>query len=188
MESKRELRLRAKETRNSLGATERCEKSKAICAQLFRIINDKNAENIFTYIAVGSEVNLEYLLSALYKSEKEYCISFPGSMEKGEMNALKPFSNSDFTMSAYGISVPKEECSLIIQPEELDIIIVPLLLFDDCKHRLGYGGGYYDRYLTKAENAIKIGVGFEEQKHEKLPHEPHDFTMDMIVSDKKIYL
>ncbi len=188
MESKNNLRLCARAIRKLLGSAERREKSKAVCAKLLKIIEEKKAKKIFAYIAVGSEVSLESLIDALQKSENEYIVSFPGAMENGEMKALKPFMSSDFTLSAHGISAPDEERSAVVKPEELDIIIVPLLLFDEDKYRLGQGGGYYDRYLPKARNALKIGVAFEEQKYWEVPREPHDIPMDMIITDEKIWM
>lgn len=188
MENKTNLRLHARAIRKSLGSAQRREKSKAVCEKLLKIIKEKKAKNIFAYIAVGSEVSLESLIDALQKSENKYSVSFPGAMENGEMKALKPFTYSDFTLSAHGIYAPDEAHSIIIKPDELDIIIVPLLLFDEDKYRLGQGGGYYDRYLPKARNALKIGVAFEEQKYGEVPCEPHDIPMDMIVTDKKIWM
>ncbi len=188
MDNKTKLRQQARAMRKSLGPSERSEKSKAVCAKLLEIIEGNEAKNIFAYIAVGSEVSLENLVKTLEKSEGKYSVSFPGAMKNGEMKALRPLSESDFKLSAHGIKAPAEERSTAVKPEELDIILVPLLLFDADKNRLGQGGGYYDRYLPKAKSALKIGVAFEAQRYAKLPHEPHDFPLDIIVTEDKLWL
>jgi 5-formyltetrahydrofolate cyclo-ligase len=64
---------------------------------------------------------------------------------------------------------------------ELDIIICPLIAFDKNFNRIGYGGGFYDRFLENAENLIKIGVAYKFQKLAKLPVEMHDARLDLII-------
>ncbi len=63
-----------------------------------------------------------------------------------------------------------------------DVLIVPLLAFDKGGHRLGYGQGHYDRYLSD-HKALTIGVGFKGQEIEKIPHQPHDFSLNYILTE-----
>ena len=75
----------------------------------------------------------------------------------------------------------------ILQP---DILLVPLLAFDENLYRLGYGGGYYDRAISslrKMQKIITIGIGFDEQKMDNIPIEPHDEKLDYILTEKKLY-
>lgn len=69
------------------------------------------------------------------------------------------------------------------QPD-LDVIIVPMLGFDKKLHRIGYGGGYYDRLLAQYPKALKIGVCYEQGRLEQVPAEPHDIPMNVIVTEK----
>lgn len=64
-----------------------------------------------------------------------------------------------------------------------DVIVVPMVGFDDGLNRLGRGGGWYDRFLGTQERALKIGFAFEIQRFTNLPIEPHDIRMDMIVTE-----
>lgn len=68
-----------------------------------------------------------------------------------------------------------------------DAVIVPMLGFDDSLHRLGYGGGYYDRFLATQPQAQKIGVCFELGHVDKLPTEAHDIRMDIIITETREY-
>lgn len=68
-----------------------------------------------------------------------------------------------------------------------DIIIVPMLGFDDQLHRIGYGGGYYDKFLATQPLAKKIGVCFEAGKVEHIPAEPHDVQLDLLVTEQQVY-
>ena len=72
-------------------------------------------------------------------------------------------------------------------PETFDLIVVPMLGFDESLHRLGYGGGYYDKFLASQPNAYKVGVCFEIGKVDKLPIEPHDIKLERIFTERRVY-
>lgn len=72
-------------------------------------------------------------------------------------------------------------------PEQFDAVVVPMISFDETLQRIGYGGGYYDRFLGAQEKALKIGVCFEEGKIDHVPSEPHDVAMDMIITEAGVY-
>ena len=94
--------------------------------------------------------------------------------------------NEVLTINKYGMLEPFK--SKMIIP---DIILVPLLAFDKSKSRLGYGKGYYDRYLNKYrknfKNVLSIGVAFSFQKHHKLPVNSKDVKLNYILTEKGIY-
>jgi 5-formyltetrahydrofolate cyclo-ligase len=71
---------------------------------------------------------------------------------------------------------------------KFDVIIVPMLGFEpNTLHRVGYGGGYYDKFLATQPGAKKIGVCFEQGRVESLPSEPHDISLDIIITDRSVY-
>lgn len=73
-------------------------------------------------------------------------------------------------------------------PKSFDIVVVPMLGFDPKNlHRIGYGGGYYDKFLATQAKAKKIGVCFEAGKFDHVPTESHDVPMDIIVTDRAVY-
>lgn len=72
-------------------------------------------------------------------------------------------------------------------PEQFDVVLVPMLGFDSNLHRIGYGGGYYDKFLAGQLQAQKIGVCFESGRVERLPAEPHDVPLDVIITEKNVY-
>ncbi|WP_188206163.1 5-formyltetrahydrofolate cyclo-ligase [Alkalibacillus aidingensis] len=81
---------------------------------------------------------------------------------------------------------PKEERHKLVYKEDIDLIIVPGLLFDHQGYRIGYGGGYYDRYLANF-NQAKISIAMEEQIVKNLPFDHYDIPVDYIISNRKIY-
>ena len=92
--------------------------------------------------------------------------------------------NTVFKKSHYGILEPVN--AKIIDKNEIDMIIVPMVAFDAQRHRMGHGKGYYDRYL-KDYQGMKIGVAFECQKFPQLDVYPHDIPMDLIISEDAKY-
>ena len=115
---------------------------------------------------------------------RKYKISLP---KIGKRNQMKFFewSNSDpLSINKYGIPEP-------ISQKEIypNVLLVPLVAFDENLNRLGYGGGYYDRYLAKFKKRkiIKIGLANSFQKMRKLPTNKYDMKLDYIITEKKIY-
>ena len=85
-------------------------------------------------------------------------------------------------VNKYGIPEPKK--THIVYP---DVVLIPMVAFDKKKNRLGYGGGYYDRYISSLEDnyrIIKIGIGFSFQKINNLPTNKYDKKLDFIITEK----
>lgn len=71
---------------------------------------------------------------------------------------------------------------------QYDVIFVPVVAFDSVCHRIGYGGGWYDRFLANQPQALKIGLAYEMQKVQLIPAEAHDVPLDMVVTEKAVYM
>ena len=138
--------------------------------------------NIALYEAINSEVNLRELALALSNSGAKVLKPIMMSEEEGVME----FTNWENAFD------PRETLSLkswqpsltLVKPEEIDIIICPVVAFDSECNRLGYGGGYYDRYLPRmSPSTLKIGVAFACQQVEEIPRDPHDIPLDCIFTE-----
>ena len=83
---------------------------------------------------------------------------------------------------------PKEPARRVaVSPQDVDVVVTPGLAFDREGRRLGYGGGYYDRYLSRLHpHAVRIGIGFSRQVVEEVPEEDGDETVDVIVTDDEV--
>jgi 5-formyltetrahydrofolate cyclo-ligase len=75
----------------------------------------------------------------------------------------------------------------MVPPEAIDLMICPCTVFDEMCNRMGMGGGYYDRFLAKCENAVVAAVAFEVQKAEQVPMAPWDKAVDLVFTEKKTY-
>lgn len=74
----------------------------------------------------------------------------------------------------------------VLAPDEKTLIIMPGAVFDEKKHRIGYGGGYYDRYLSHYPQCRTIAVGFDLQIVEEIPADAHDISPEMIITEKRV--
>ena len=98
------------------------------------------------------------------------------------MNFFSWQKNQVLFVNKFGMLEPKK--SEIKIP---DVALIPILAFDIQKYRLGYGKGYYDRYLKKFKNILTVGVAFSFQRHHKLPINQKDVKLDFIITEKGIY-
>ncbi len=174
MTDKKELRKLCREKRNSIPKEERNEKSAIICEKLIPYLEDKK---IFSYYPFSSEVDI----SAINRSfEVAYPVTYAGKY----MDAWIP-KNGEFIINDFGIMEPDPDDAILLDSSDIDVVIVPLLGFDEQKNRLGHGGGYYDRYLESFAG-VKIGVAFDEQKVSAIEAEENDVRLDIIITDTEI--
>lgn len=134
------------------------------------------------YYPFNYELDILNILEILEK--KKYNISLPKISKNNEMNFYKWSSVEPLRLNKFGIPEPISEKKIFP-----NILLIPLVGFDYQLNRLGYGGGYYDRYLSKEKvkkKIIKIGVGFSFQRVKKLPIDKYDKRLDCIFTEKKI--
>ena len=141
-----------------------------------------NSKNLGGYYPSNFEIDDLKILELLEK--KNYKISLPIIKKNNQMDFFK-WSNIDpLKINKYGI--PEPISSKIIYP---DILLIPLVGYDNDLNRLGYGGGFYDRYIEKIEKikkVIKIGLAFSYQKLKNVPINQYDKKLDFIITEKEI--
>jgi 5-formyltetrahydrofolate cyclo-ligase len=133
--------------------------------------------NCFVYLSYSSEAPTDLLIEKL--QEAGYRVFAP-RIENGEMLVVEVLD--DFTLSPMRIREPVGEPF----EGELQLCITPLLAVDKKGARLGYGGGYYDRFFEKHKSIKKIGYAFDFQVLENVPSEPFDKRLDYTVTDKRV--
>ena len=185
MKEKEVLRKKIVEQRKNKNEFEINQSSKIIFEKI--ISNDlyKQAQTIMLYSALSGEINVDDLINQALKDNKTVCINY--LHEKfGIMDAAVISNISDLVLGKFNIKMPKKENLKIINPKNLDLIFVPGLAYDKNGYRLGFGGGYYDRFLVKTSNANLIGVIYDEYILNELPKEKHDIPMNYLVSESVI--
>jgi len=111
-------------------------------------------------------------------------VAFPFCFRGGIMQARAVSAVSELRPAMLGIPAPPEDAP-VIAPEDLDIVIVPAIAFDEGGYRLGYGGGYYDRYLCSIP-AYTIGLARERLIKGSLPRESHDISVRCVVTESEV--
>ncbi len=175
--------------RDYLATTDRQHYSQMITNRFLAIDSLKKAEVVFIYVDFRSEVQTKNLIKILLEQGKTVVVPVTLFQEK-ELLAVKISNIEDDLSPGYAsILEPVEGIrgSQSIAPEAIDIIVLPGSVFDENGGRMGYGGGFYDRFVSKrAPQAIRIGFCFELQMVEKAPLKPHDEFMDMIVTEQRV--
>ena len=144
--------------------------------------NKINFQNVGGYYPCNHEIDDLDILSFL--SNKGASISLPKIKENNQMDFFDWKNKDPLKINKYGIAEPISGNKVLP-----DIIFVPLVAYDNDLNRLGYGGGFYDRYLEKIDKikkTFKIGLAFSYQKLKKIPINKHDKKLDLIITEKKI--
>lgn len=164
----------------------RDELQKKICRLFLKSDLYKNCTSVYLYSAAGSEVNLDTVIETALTDGKS--VALPLCLDKnGNMEFYFIQSVHDLTRGMYGITEPiKEKCQKAVFDENT-VCLVPGLCFDKSGGRLGYGKGYYDRFLTFFSGK-SVGICFEGCTTEKLTLDTHDIKVDYLITDKKIYI
>jgi 5-formyltetrahydrofolate cyclo-ligase len=148
----------------------------------FLKIDKLNFKSIGGYYPSNYEIDDLDILDLLEK--KNFKVSLPIIKKDNQMNFYSWSRNDPLKINKFGI--PEPVSSKIFYP---DILLVPLVAYDVSLNRLGYGGGYYDRYIEKIEKVkkvVKIGLAFSFQKISSIPINQYDKRLDFIVTEKEI--
>ena len=152
--------------------------------KLIKLKINKRLFKIALYYPTNFELNvLKFLEFSNILSQE---ILLPVTDSNNQMNFFSWRTNDVLFINKYGILEPAET-----QATVPDVMLVPLLAFDENKYRLGYGNGFYDRYLNKYlkqfKNILTVGVAFSFQRHHKLPINQNDFKLNFIITDKGVF-
>lgn len=184
---KGELRKEIKLKREILDKNIKLRADEKIRKSLFESEIYKNSKVVFIYVNMDSEINTIDIIKELLTSDKIVAVPkvIPVSLKERQMKALKINSMLQLNESgAFGILEPSVECEDI--SEDVDLIIIPGLAFDINGNRLGYGGGFYDRFLRKYPNSKRVALCYDFQIFDEIPHEFFDEKVDLIISEEKI--
>jgi len=180
--TKEELRDKARVVRSRLTPDESRSFSRSICESLRHRINGEST--VMVYVSKPREVDTMPLIRHLLQQdvrvvvpiiERETRTLRLSCLEDPENLVISTF----FVPEPIGNEIP-------VRGEDLEVIIVPMLAFDRAGHRLGYGAGYYDRFLSSYPQAIKIGAAFSCQEIGSVPADANDVAMDLIVTEREI--
>ena len=183
---KKELRQKYKALRNQLSENDLEEMSLAIANKVLTLpIWEKTYFHIFLPITEHKEVNTEFILHLLSGKDKEIVIS-KCNFETRNMTHFLLTDNTKIKKNEYNIPEPVD--GLEVPTSKIDVVFVPLLAFDKTGHRIGYGKGFYDKFLTECKpETIKIGLSFFEPEEKIEDVFENDVKLDYCVTPNEVY-
>ncbi|MBR5913067.1 MAG: 5-formyltetrahydrofolate cyclo-ligase [Selenomonadaceae bacterium] len=169
----------------NLSVEERVNLSRAVVEKFLAHPIYQNSKVIMAYLSTSEEIQLQEFLLIALADKKILAVPF---IEGREMYAAMLPSLNELEVGAYGILTVKSDCRKIIDAAKIDGVITPGLAFDVHGGRLGKGGGFYDKFLSRAINAKKVALAYDFQIVDEVPMEPHDLTVDFFITPTKNFL
>lgn len=180
--AKQEVRKQMKAQRRRLSSSYRAEADKRILANLEAEEVYQKCRTLFSYVSFGEEPETRTLILHALRAGKK--VSVPHCQNDGRMEAFEITGLQDLKEGFHGILEPGSHC-VRREPDYFDLCVIPCVACMREGVRLGYGGGYYDRYLPKTRG-FRVLLCHEKQVCQDLPTERHDCLMDMIITENQV--
>ncbi|MBR2876621.1 MAG: 5-formyltetrahydrofolate cyclo-ligase [Clostridia bacterium] len=181
---KKQLRSSCKEMRRAMDKTLKENYDKKIQNKLLNLFVVREADMVLTYVSTSIEVETHGFINALLKQGKK--VAVPKCLnDKGDMDFFIINSFDDLEEGYFGVLEPNPSKCRSVLPTEKTVCVVPAFLFDEKGYRLGYGKGYYDRYLSDFKGT-SVGICYQENIRDSLMHGKYDRPVGLIVTEKRI--
>jgi 5-formyltetrahydrofolate cyclo-ligase len=181
-EQKENVRKILRQRKEAMIPEDRLSKSHRICRHLMEIIRD--GETVMVFTSKEKEVNTKPLIMTLFKKGNPVVVPIIVKEDVSlRLSYLRDFSA--LVPSTFGVPEPIGS-EIPAAAEDIGTIVLPMLGFDRNGGRIGYGAGYYDRFLSKNRNLRKIGIAFACQEVDSLPVDENDIRMDYIITEEGI--
>lgn len=177
---KYEIRRKIKNMRGMLLEKERIDAARQVFDRLEKTAAFLMADRILMYHSLPDELSTHEFLDK-WKSRKKFFLP----RVNGVNLDILPYDESRLELGAFHIEEPVGEDT--VNPDEIELVVVPAVAYDRKGNRLGRGKGFYDRLLAETR-ATKIGVAYEFQMLDEIPAEPHDVRMDMVITQSGTFI
>lgn len=178
------VRKKLRQSRKIHGFREKKRKDKKICSTLEKLELFKKAKNLLFYAPIKEEGEVDtWLLIKKYIQKREILLPRSNQAQK-IFTACHIKKMSDLVKKNKKIKEPQVHCKKI-DPAKIDLIIIPGIAFDKKGYRIGFGHGFYDRFLKKVKCPV-IGLAYEFQIVQSIRRESHDVPVDLIITEKEI--
>lgn len=178
---KKRIRLQIKKQIQLLPKAVRDDQNSRIQATLLAKDYFKAARRIFIYLSKPDEVSTAEVVKAALQLGKQVLV--PRVLSKTKFDVVRIQQFTQISSGAYGIPEPPADLPGQTDLSGMDLMIIPGLAFTQDGHRLGRGGGYFDRFLESKKGIKKVGLAYREQILNKLPVESHDIQVDEVITD-----
>ena len=167
-----------------LSPEQRRDASARILSHLAELPEYADAQTVLLFVSMPDEVDTLPIIADALAAGKTVAVPKVDLLRK-RMDAARLLDLDDLIVGAYGISEPQG--AVVVDPVEIDFILVPARGFDRAGNRLGRGGGYYDRYMAHPDfHATRCGIAFAAQLLDDLPHTPRDLPVHLLVTEEGV--
>ncbi|WP_424492590.1 5-formyltetrahydrofolate cyclo-ligase [Salinimicrobium sp. GXAS 041] len=184
--TKNEARLKYKKLRQELSSEEIEVQSLEIANNLLKLpVWEYSYFHLFLSITQKKEIDTEFILQILHGKDKEIVVS-KTDFENFKLTNYLLTDSTVLRKNKYGIPEPVD--GIEVPPQKIDVVFIPLLAFDEKGNRVGYGKGFYDRFLSSCSvETVKVGLSFFEAEPEISEISEDDIPLDFCVTPTKIY-
>jgi len=182
--AKRAVRTTVLARRDAMSAEARAEASQAIAARFLGLERVRRARTVMVFWSFGSEVATEPVIDALHG--RGVTVVLP-TIVRGSLEPRTWAPGEPLTTTSFGAEEPAS--GNVVDPVSIDVIAVPAVAFDLVGRRVGYGGGYYDRFLpSTGPSCLRVGIGFAVQLVEgDLPAGAFDLRVDLVITETHVH-
>ncbi|HID95687.1 MAG TPA: 5-formyltetrahydrofolate cyclo-ligase [Candidatus Latescibacteria bacterium] len=185
MVQKNEIRRRVLARRSTLLEEDALRKSRIITERLMGLQEYKRAAVIHCYVSKDKEVDTRCLIQRALSSGKRVIVPVT-DLEKRRLFHSEIKALEELEKGTFGILEPKQECLRFVEPDIIDLVIVPGVAFDPYGNRIGFGGGFYDRFLAGLK-VPKIGLAYQFQILDRIETTHLDVRVDSVMTEERIY-
>ena len=173
--------------RRQLTAKESAQAGLSILKTIMQMNVFKRTVNVASYISLSGELCTQDM-NEYFMTRHHLCLPYMVTGQKGKMDFYSFKKGDELVENRFHILEPKNQPENLVLEDKIDVIVVPLVAFDNKGNRMGMGGGYYDRMLKKGrKDCLVIGVAYEFQQVDKLLVEEWDMPMDIVITEKNCY-
>lgn len=182
-EQKKLLRKVMLQKRKELSDSEIAVKNSAITEKLLELEKVQSAELILPFVSARGEVGTREFISKCLEAGKT--VAVPRCIDGSNMEFCVIHTFDDLEKGMYGIDEPKQHCEIIkAENAQNSVLIVPALCFNPDGYRLGYGKGYYDRFISRYKG-YTVGVCYSEFMTDDIPVDEYDRCVDIVITEKQ---
>ena len=170
--------------REELGGLEKEEKNIAIAQRLFGMDEFKKSKTIFCFLSTSFEVQTERIIRESLRLGKQVLVPLLDPGGENLKASRIPSMDIDFVIGEYGVRQPAPKFRNVVPFSNIDFVVVPGLAFDSFGNRIGYGGGFYDKFFKKITgNVSRVAVGYDFQLFNLVPHSDLDEPVHFLITE-----
>ena len=186
---KQELRTYYLQKRKALSTNDLSRYSQLLCDLFFKHVDISNVKVIHTFLPIekNREVDTRFIIDRIKKYHPGVRISVP-KVQSSDNSLTSHFLDDNSTLRNNGWGIPEPSGDEVMPPQEIDVVITPLIVFDRNGQRIGYGKGFYDRFLKECRpDVVKVGLSFFPATDPIEDVNTYDVPLDLGLTPEKVY-